>query len=117
MIEGHRIETIVRERYAASAKSPEARLCCPVNYESEYLEVIPSEVIERDYGCGDRFTKRAPYREFFEFVEPIIDVPLVEAKPFDCSRTSLRHPKKTKGEDYDVTTEANNTCCDGGSCC
>ena len=53
MIEHHRTETIVRERYAASAKSPEAELCCPVNYESEYLKVIPSEVIERDYGCGD----------------------------------------------------------------
>src|SRR5216110_237926 len=53
MIERHRTETIVRERYAASAKSPETELCCPVNYESEYLKVIPSEVIERDYGCGD----------------------------------------------------------------
>jgi arsenite methyltransferase len=33
------------------------------------------------------------------------------------SRTVLRHPKETKGQDYDVTTEANNKCCDGGSCC
>jgi len=61
--------------------------------------------------------KKAPYREFFEFVDPIVDLPLAEAKPFDCSRTSLRHPRETKGQDYDVTTEANNTCCDGGSCC
>src|SRR5216110_3316039 len=53
MIERHRTETIVRERYAASAKSPETELCCPVNYESAYLSVIPREVIERDYGCGD----------------------------------------------------------------
>src|SRR5438874_10663212 len=53
MIERHRTETIVRERYTAGAKSPEAELCCPVNYESEYLKVIPSEVIERDYGCGN----------------------------------------------------------------
>jgi ubiquinone/menaquinone biosynthesis C-methylase UbiE len=61
--------------------------------------------------------KKAPYREFFEFVDPIVDLPLSEAKPFDCSRTALRHPKETKGQDYDVTTEANNKCCDGGSCC
>jgi len=60
---------------------------------------------------------KAPYREFFEFVDPLVDVPLDEAKPFDCSRTALRHPKETKGQDYDATTEANNTCCDGGSCC
>src|SRR6266700_627744 len=53
MIERRRTETIVRERYAAVAKSREAELCCPVNCESEYLEVIPREVIERDYGCGD----------------------------------------------------------------
>src|ERR1700680_5106519 len=46
-------ETIVRARYAAGAKATEARLCCPVDYDSEYLKVIPREVIERDYGCGD----------------------------------------------------------------
>jgi len=61
--------------------------------------------------------KKAPYREFFEFVDPIVDVSLTEAKPFDCSRTSLRHPKETKGQDYAATTEANSKCCDGGACC
>jgi len=59
---------------------------------------------------------KAPYQDSFEFVDPIIEVPPTEAKPFDCSRTSLRHPKETKGQEYDVTTEANNKCCDGGSC-
>ena len=59
---------------------------------------------------------RAPYREFFEFVDPIIDVPLAEAKPFDCSRTPLRHPKETKGQNYNATTEANRKCCDSASC-
>src|SRR6185436_11287033 len=28
-------------------------LCCPIEYDREYLKVIPQEVIERDYGCGD----------------------------------------------------------------
>src|SRR5438552_7200989 len=46
-------ETIVRQRYAAGAKERAEKLCCPVDYESEYLKVIPQEVIERDYGCGD----------------------------------------------------------------
>ena len=46
-------ETIVRQRYAAGAKERADKLCCPVNYESAYLNVIPREVIERDYGCGD----------------------------------------------------------------
>lgn len=43
----------VEKRYADAAKQPEAALCCPVNYDPKYLEVIPDEVIEKDYGCGD----------------------------------------------------------------
>src|SRR5882762_4485627 len=46
-------ESEVRKRYAAGAQNAEAKLCCPVDYSSEYLKVIPQEVIERDYGCGD----------------------------------------------------------------
>src|SRR5919106_5710614 len=49
----HQTETNVRQRYAAGAKERAAKLCCPVNYEPAYLKVIPQEVIERDYGCGD----------------------------------------------------------------
>ena len=59
---------------------------------------------------------KAPYRDFFEFVDPVVNVPLTEAKPFDCSCTALRHPKETKGDNYEVMTEANNKCPDG-SCC
>jgi len=61
--------------------------------------------------------KKAPYRDFFEFVDPLVDVPIEQAKPFNCSRTALRHPKETKGHGYNATTEANSKCCDGGSCC
>jgi len=43
----------VERRYAAAAKAPEAALCCPVDYDRKYLEAIPGEVIEKDYGCGD----------------------------------------------------------------
>src|SRR6266403_6406343 len=46
-------ETAVRERYSAGAKTAESKLCCPVDYDNERLKVIPQEVIERDYGCGD----------------------------------------------------------------
>lgn len=47
------LETAVEERYAAAARRPEDALCCPVEYDRRYLEAIPQEVIERDYGCGD----------------------------------------------------------------
>jgi ubiquinone/menaquinone biosynthesis C-methylase UbiE len=43
----------VRERYSAAAQAPEAALCCPVSYDRRFLEVIPPEILERDYGCGD----------------------------------------------------------------
>src|SRR6476469_8370217 len=49
-------ESEVRKRYAAGAQATEARLCCPVDYNADYLKVIPREVIERDYGCGDPST-------------------------------------------------------------
>ncbi len=46
-------ESATRDRYAAAARAPEEALCCPVDYDPRYLEVIPAEVIEKDYGCGD----------------------------------------------------------------
>lgn len=47
------IESAVRARYSAGAQKAEAALCGPVSYDPRYLEAIPTEVIERDYGCGD----------------------------------------------------------------
>lgn len=46
-------ENAVRERYSAAAQAREAELCCPVDYDAKYLKIIPQEVIDRDYGCGD----------------------------------------------------------------
>ncbi|QDT04973.1 arsenite S-adenosylmethyltransferase [Rubripirellula lacrimiformis] len=51
----HRLpaEASVSQRYSAAAESVEPALCCPVQYSSELLEVIPREIIDKDYGCGD----------------------------------------------------------------
>lgn len=46
-------ESVVKDRYAEGANARQEALCCPVDYDAKYLEVIPDEVIERDYGCGD----------------------------------------------------------------
>ncbi|MGI9056748.1 MAG: methyltransferase domain-containing protein [Pyrinomonadaceae bacterium] len=53
------IETAVRTRYGAASQAKEEALCCPVEYDPQYLRVLPAEIIERDYGCGDpsRFVK------------------------------------------------------------
>ncbi len=47
------IETTVYERYAAAARTREKELCCPVEYNPDFLKAIPKEILERDYGCGD----------------------------------------------------------------
>ncbi len=95
-----------------------------VIYRGPFKEVLDDDSHRMQRGkryavCDKTYNlySKAPYREFFEFVDPLAEVPPEEAKPFDCSRASLRHPKETKGHNYDVTTEAKNKCCDGGSCC
>jgi len=95
-----------------------------VIYRGPFREVLDDDNhrMERGkrYAVCDKTSnlyRKTPYREFFEFIDPIVDVPLAEAKPFDCSRTALRHPKESKGHNYDATTEANDKCCDGGNCC
>lgn len=48
------IEVAVKDRYAKGAKQKEEALCCPEStYDPKFLEVIPKEIIEKDYGCGD----------------------------------------------------------------
>jgi SAM-dependent methyltransferase len=46
-------EDSVHHRYAVAAQKREVELCCPVDYAADFLSVIPQEVVERDYGCGD----------------------------------------------------------------
>lgn len=47
------VESVVRDRYSEAATRKVEALCCPIEYDRQYLKVIPQEVIERDYGCGD----------------------------------------------------------------
>lgn len=47
------VEIGVLKRYSQGAKERAAELCCPVSYDPELLKLLPQEIIERDYGCGD----------------------------------------------------------------
>ena len=49
-------ETAVRQRYSQGAKQREPVLCCPVSYDTDLLKLVPQEVIDKDYGCGDPST-------------------------------------------------------------
>jgi len=46
-------DSAVRRRYRRAARATEPALCCPTSYDSRYLQAIPREILERDYGCGD----------------------------------------------------------------
>jgi ubiquinone/menaquinone biosynthesis C-methylase UbiE len=93
-----------------------------VIYRGPFKEVLDDDNHRMERGrryavCDKTYNiyRKAPYAGSFEFVEPLNPIPVEEAKPFDCSRTSLRHPQETKGQDYKVTTDASQ-CCDGGTC-
>ncbi len=43
---------LVQEFYAKAAETPQASLCCPVDYDAADTAHIPKEVLERFYGCG-----------------------------------------------------------------
>jgi arsenite methyltransferase len=94
-----------------------------VIYRGPFKEIVDDDGNRMERGkryavCDKTFQllKKAPYSNFFEFVEPRTEIPPDQAQPFDCSAIRVRHPKETKGEAYDATTEAAK-CCDGGDCC
>lgn len=94
-----------------------------VIYKGPFKEVLDDDGHRMERGlryavCDKTYNlyKKTPYESCFELVDPINGIPLEDAKPFDCSRTSRRHPKETKGQDYKATTEISQ-CRDGGGCC
>ncbi len=95
-----------------------------VLYRGPFKEVLDDDGHRMERGvryavCDKTYNlfKKTPYAGFFEFIDPLREVPAAEAKPFACARTTRRHPKETKGQDYHATTDANSNCCNGGSCC
>lgn len=50
-------DEFVKSRYSEASLKTVPELCCPVTYDAKYLEAIPAEILDRDYGCGNP----APY--------------------------------------------------------
>ncbi|MEO1082607.1 MAG: methyltransferase domain-containing protein [Acidobacteriota bacterium] len=93
-----------------------------VIYRGPFKEVLDDDDHRMERGkryavCDKTFQlyRREPYRSHFDVVEPLEEVPLDEAAPFDCSGMRERHPRESKGMDYDATTEA--AVCVGPDCC
>jgi ubiquinone/menaquinone biosynthesis C-methylase UbiE len=94
-----------------------------VIYKGPFKEVVDDDNNRMERGkryavCDKTYhlLKKAPYRDYFEFIDPRPEVRIDEGKPFNLSRNPLRHPKETKGENYTLTTPPSQ-CCDSGSCC
>ncbi|MDX8408460.1 MAG: methyltransferase domain-containing protein [Mariprofundales bacterium] len=47
------MQSSVLERYSAGAEQRQETLCCPVDYDATLLAILPQEIIDKDYGCGD----------------------------------------------------------------
>ena len=47
------VEDAVRRRYSNASQTREESLCCPTTYPAQLLEVVPQEILDIDYGCGD----------------------------------------------------------------
>lgn len=95
-----------------------------VIYKGPFKEVLDDDDHRMERGrryavCDKTYNlyRQEPYSDSFEFVEPLEEITLEEAQPFDCSRTPLRQPKETKGRDYDLTSAAAESCCGPEGCC
>ncbi len=47
------LEHSVLDRYSEGAEQIQPDLCCPVDYDASLLKLLPQEIIDKDYGCGD----------------------------------------------------------------
>ncbi len=95
-----------------------------VIYRGPFKEVLDDDDHRLERGrryavCDKTYNlyRQEPYRDSFEFVEPLEEIALDEAQPFDCSRTPLRQPKETKGRNHELTSTAADSCCGPEGCC
>lgn len=48
------MQAAVLDRYKQGARQVQPALCCPtIAYDKQYLDILPKEILEKDYGCGD----------------------------------------------------------------
>ena len=60
---------------------------------------------------------KSPYARDIIAIEPYENIPLEEAKEFNCKNKAIRHPKETKGSEYNLTQSNSDDCCSAGECC
>jgi arsenite methyltransferase len=122
-VEGIEFRSVTLEAFKGKAGS-----CLERNQAVIYLGPFKEMVDDDDHRLvrGQRYAvcdktfnlyAREPYRDQFVFIEPLEEVPLAEAEPFDCSRDQTRQPRETKGVDYRMTSDEEASCCGPEGCC
>jgi SAM-dependent methyltransferase len=94
-----------------------------VIYQGPWKRVIDDDghVLERGQRmavCRKTFEiyQKEPYANQIIAVYPIEEIAEANATPFNCKRSVKRHPRETKGMDYDVTDISNELCSTEGCC-
>ena len=94
-----------------------------VIYKGPWKRVIDDDghILERGARmavCQKTFEiyQKEPYASQIIAVEPLKEIAETDAKSFDCKRSVKRHPRETKGMDYDVTDVSNEFCSTEGCC-
>ena len=58
-----------------------------------------------------------PYEDDILPIAPYQEVNPALALTFDCQRSAVRHPRETKGLDYDKNELPSSECCSDDGCC
>ncbi|MEP7038254.1 MAG: methyltransferase, partial [Acidobacteriota bacterium] len=95
-----------------------------VIYNGPWKKVIDDDghILERGARmavCDKTFQiySKEPYKNQITAIEPLENIALEYASEFDCKRTAKRHPRESKGLDYNLTDLSGEMCGDGGDCC
>ncbi len=97
-----------------------------VVYKGPFSAVLDDDNHEYERGkrmavCEKTFNilmnEKGPYAGLFESVQPLVPVNPIEAPELCSSPGTLRHPRETKGLDYQATTDSSASCEDDNCCC
>lgn len=95
-----------------------------VIYRGPWKQVVDDDGHSLERGarmavCDKTFKlySQAPYAGQFILVPPREEVAPDNAGLFDCSRDHKRHPRETKGMDYNVTKMSSSVCGPDSNCC
>jgi ubiquinone/menaquinone biosynthesis C-methylase UbiE len=95
-----------------------------VIYRGPWKQVVDDDGHTLDRGarmavCDKTFKlySQAPYEGQFILLPPRQEVALANAGVFDCTRDHKRHPRETKGLEYNVTKISGSVCGPNSNCC